>query len=268
MKFGRKFFEEQGREMTDPESSAEKLLPFLKKISENLRNGGVPVDDNCRISMQDFSDLYGKDKIEADDKEVREFEESKYSNTPEERIEEEKQKRNGEKLEMLVVTLFSKFLKDEFIVVRSSRYDDIRNGVDTIILEKKTGNLVCALDEVADIKDERYKEKVKKTADKNKKGIKLKYGLKIENGKLTKEAVKGAPIFYLALSERNINEGIKNMSLTLTEKSDYEKDLFKYFTSSLQSQYDSLVLKGYIDPSVKGRLETFKSVLEKFKESR
>ncbi|MFA4890266.1 MAG: hypothetical protein WC587_01360 [Candidatus Paceibacterota bacterium] len=254
--------------MADPESSAEKLLPFLKKISENLRNEGVPVDENCRIEMHDFFDLHGKETIETDIKKVRNFEKSKYSNIPEKRIEEEKQKTNGEKLEMLIVVLFSKFLKDKFIVARSSRYDDIENGVDTIILERETGKLVCALDEVADTEGKQYHDKVEKITKKNKKGSKLKYGLKMENGKLSKGAVEGAPIFYIALSERHLNEGIKNLSLSLEEKSDYEKNLFRYFTSSLQSQYDSLVLEKHVDQLIKSRVETFKEVLDKFKESR
>lgn len=267
MKFNSKFFEEQGQIKEDPESSVEKLAPFIKEISDNLKKEGVPVGDDCRINMEDFLDLYKKEEVEKDRDKIKAYEKEWYEGSSEEIIKEEQAEKNGEKLEILVVVLFSKFLREKFVVVRSSRYDDIFNGVDTVILEKETGKLVCAFDEVADTTGPDLQNKIKEVTKKNKSGGKLRYGLKIENGEIKKGVVMGAPIFYMALSERRINESIKNLSLSSEEKSDYEKDLFKYFISLLQHQYDSLVLEKHIDQSIKNRVGTFKKVLDKFKES-
>lgn len=265
MKFGRKFFEKMGH-LEGDSSKVEELAVFIEKISEELKQEGIPVDENCRIDMKEFSS-YG-DGIERDMGKVRDFEKNWYLNLSEERIKEEKQKKSGEKLEMLIIALLHKFLKDKFIVVRSSLYGDVFNGVDTLIFEKETGNLICAFDEVADTSGPNLQNKIKEVAEKNKSGSKLKYGLKIEDGKIMKGVVMGAPIFYIALPEKLINEGINNLSLSLEEKSDYEKKLFKYFLDLLQYEYSALMLEKHIDEPIKNRVETFKKVLDKFKESR
>lgn len=259
MKFGREFFEKQGRIKEDPESSAEKLFPFIKEISENLKKEGVPVGEDCRIDMKAFSSYGGG--VKEDMEKVRDFEKNWYPNLSEERVKEEKQKKSGEKLEMLIVVLFHKFLKDKFIVARSSPYDDIFNGIDMLILEKETGNLICAFDEVADTHGPNLQNKIKEITEKNKSGGKLKYGLKIENNEIKKGVVMGAPIFYLALPKERINDGIKNLS-TGAEKSDYEKKLFKYFIDLIQLQYSAFRLEKDIS---KDKVKTFKSVLDKFK---
>jgi hypothetical protein len=255
MKFNKRFFEEQGHDIEDPESSVEKISPLLKEISENLKKERVPVDDNCRIKMQDFSSLYSEETIRKDEEKIAALEKE---------WGQDASKKDGEKLEMLTVALFSKFLRERFVVVRSSRYDDIFNGVDTIILEKETGNLVCAFDEVADTSGPDLQGKIRDITEKNKKGSRLKYGLKMEEGKIEKGSVEGAPIFYLALPKERINDGIKNLSANVG-KTDYEKKLFKYFIDLIQLQYSAFRLEKDIN---KDKVETFKSVLEKFKESR
>ena len=264
MRFDKKFFEEQGQIIEDPESSVEKLIPFIKEISDNLKKEGVPVGEDCRINMREFSNLYGAEEIEKDGDKIKIYEKEWYEGSSEKIAKEKQNEKDGEKLEILTTILFSKFLKDKFIVARSSRYDDIFNGVDTVILEKETGRLVCALDEVADTSGSNLQDKIKNITEKNKKGSKLKYGLKTENGKPAKGAVEGAPIFYLALPKERINDGIKNLSVS-TEKTDYEKKLFKYFIDLIQLQYSAFRLEKDIN---KDKGETFKIVLEKFKESR
>jgi len=264
MKFNRKFFEEQGQIKEDPESSVEKFIPFIKEISDNLKKEGVPVGEDCRIDMQEFFDLYGIEEIKKDKEKIKNCEEKWFGGSSEKIVKEKQNEKDGEKLEILTIILFSKFLKDKFIVVRSSRYDDIFNGVDTIILEKETGNLVCFFDEVAAISGPDLQGKIRDVMKKNKKGSRLKYGLKIKEGKIKKESVEGAPIFYLALPKKQINDGIKNLSAS-AEKTDYEKKLFKYFIDLIQLQYSVFQLEKDIN---KNKVETFKIVLEKFKESR
>lgn len=264
MKINSNFFEGIG--YPEKNSNTEKLIPFIEEISEKLKQEGIPVGKDCRIDMEAFP-AYGDD-IEEDKEKIRSFEKNWYPNLSEDRIKEEKQKKSGEKLEILIVALFHKFLKDKFIIARSSPYDDVFNGVDTLILERETGNLICAFDEVADASGANLQNKIKEIAEKNRSGSKLKYGLKIENGGIIKGVATGAPIFYLALPEKHINEGINNFSLLPEEKSDYEKKLFKYFLDLLQHQYSALVLEKHIDQSIKNRVETFKKVLDKFKESR
>mgnify|MGYP001011442100 FL=1 len=69
-------------------------------------------------------------------------------------------------LEMLVTTVFYKALGKDYLVVRSSTYDDYKNGVDLIIVNKKTGEVIGTFDEVH---DRRFGDR---TAEKNQKIIK------------------------------------------------------------------------------------------------
>jgi hypothetical protein len=113
----------------------------------------------------------------------------------------------GKKFELLAYSILCKFLQNtEYIAVRSSFYDDRRNGVDILLLEKGTGNVVCFLDAVAG--EERYKEKLSKVEKINyeQNGAKIKYGIEIirtENNKLKPilRNLEKIPIFVLPLKE-------------------------------------------------------------------
>jgi hypothetical protein len=58
---------------------------------------------------------------------------------------------DGERFEVLKTIVFYKFLNEKFIIVRTSSYDDVQNHVDNLIVEKETGNIVCAFYEVSAI---------------------------------------------------------------------------------------------------------------------
>lgn len=254
---------------TNKENPKEREMDdFLAKISETLKSEGVPVDVDCRIDMEQFSDVMNKAVIGEDKRKAEESYLQNYPNLSPERAREEKEERSGEKLEKLITVLFHKFLKDYFIVARASLHDDVQNGVDNIILEKDTGNLVCAFDEVASISGPDIQEKVKNIMVRNEKGCKLKYGVFMGNGKIRKGIIMGAPIFYLALPENILTEAINKMNYSLEEAGDFEKDLFENFIKLLEYQLSSLKLNKHIDPQVKQRIEYFKGTLVKFKEAK
>ncbi|MCX6737030.1 MAG: hypothetical protein NTW73_03045 [Candidatus Parcubacteria bacterium] len=50
--------------------------------------------------------------------------------------------------EKIVTYLLAKYLGDDYIVVRASLYDDYFNGIDTMVIEKETGRVICTLNEV------------------------------------------------------------------------------------------------------------------------
>ncbi len=261
--------EEEGKEK---EKEVEKLRVFIKELSEKLKKEGVPLDEDCRINSDAFNDVYPETVIKKDKELVRDYELEWYKGFSQEEIKKEKLKRGGEKLEMLKTAVFAKGLGENFIVARTSLYDDIKNKVDNIILEKETGNIVCALDEVGDTMDTRYKEKAEKVLARNLKegGGRLKYGLKIEKDKegnfhLIKQKLENIPLFYLVLPHRHIEEGIKQFNPSFEEKSDHEKKLFDYFLSAFPLQINYLKLEKNLNPELKKRIEYFEKVLQKFK---
>jgi hypothetical protein len=276
MSFEKIKFENPSKDLEKKENNEEsenKLKKFLEQISARLKSEGIFVTEECRIDMQAYRGVYPEDEIENDDRLIKEYQKEWYKGSSENEIKEQKIKKTGEKLEMLKTAIFSKFLGEEFIVVRASLYDDIKNKVDNIILEKNSGNLVCALDEVESPFGQRYEEKKEKVLSRNKTegGIKLKYGFFLEKDKDNKERIalgeiSNVPLFYLVLPAKHVEEGIKQLIPDISQKSDYEKRLFKYFITSLSSQIDLLRLETKANPTLEKRLDYFEKIIERFKE--
>ena len=262
MKFEELKFEKHPEpEKRDRKEGEQKLERFLEEIGGKMREEGLPVDNDCRINMEAFSDVYSKKEIERD----RALMES-YEREWERKGRGRNHGEYGRKLEALKTAIFHKFLGKEFLIARSSPYDDFKNKIDNVILEKKTGNLVCAFDEVGDMSGPAYEEKKAKVLERDvkEKGGKLKYGLKF--GKDQKKLVLGEadqiPILYLALDKRHIEGGIKNLIPSFEEKSEYEKQLWKYFTASLNAQIQYLNIEPQLEPALKNRLEQFQKTLQ------
>ncbi|MCK4453744.1 hypothetical protein KAU51_00090 [Candidatus Parcubacteria bacterium] len=253
-------YPEKGKE---DQGYIEKLSNFLKEIAESLRTEKVPVDDDCRIDMDVFKDIYN---VEKDKKSIQRAE-SKwlgYEDLNEEEKRAEKLKHTGEQLEMLVTAILGKFLGKDFIVVRSSRYDDIKNQIDNLILEKETGNVICAFDEVGESRGPRFEEKKEAILDKDREqGGVLKYGLKIEKGELKLDPQKNIPVFYLALKEGLIKKGVKEFIPSSEDKSDFEDKLFEHFKTSILSQISALLLELKLNPEIEKRISYFEEVLKK-----
>jgi pyruvate dehydrogenase complex dehydrogenase (E1) component len=101
--------------------------------------------------------------------------------------------------------VFHRILGREFVVASASVYDDYFNGIDTVLVDKETGDVICALDEVHDEEGRaRHQKKIEsiiKTAKKG--GAKIKYGITFEKddktgaNKLVQKTISNIPKFYL-----------------------------------------------------------------------
>lgn len=262
-------FKEEFEEKKDPE--AEKMEGIIESISSELEEEGVPVNKECRINPDAFQDVYRKEDLKKDKELVGEREKEFYKKSlgkglSMEKIKEERKKSIGDKMEMLTTAIFYKNLAKDFVVVRASRYDDIKNGVDNVIVKRKTGNIVCALDEVGDNFGADYEKKKDKILRENVEinGVKVKYGFRVKQGdkklKLELGERKNIPIFYLALPEEYIKKLLKSFKPSLKEQSDDEKKLFSYFITKMKTQIGALQVT-YIDllhPKLKKRVDSFK----------
>lgn len=266
MKFEELKFEKGSEpEEQDKKEGEQKLERFLGEIGEKLRKEGIPVDNDCRINMEAFSSVYSGREIERDRGVMR-----RHKREWKEEPMGRNRKEYGEKLEALKVAIFHKFLGKDFFIVRSSPYDDFQNKIDNVILEKKTGNVVCAFDEVGDMSGSTYEAKKAKVfkRDVKEKGGNLKYGLKLEKDeknqmKLALEEVTQIPILYLALDKSHIEGGVKNLIPSFEEKSEYEEKLWKYFTASLNAQIQYLDIEPQLEPNLKNHLEHFQKAIQK-----
>lgn len=262
----------------EKEKKEKALENFLENLAENLRKEGIPVKNDCRIDPTNFVEVYSPQEIERDKREIEELEKKfaaeererketkKWGKSGERALEIEEEEKIGEKLEILKTAVFSKFLAKDFIVARTSRYDDIKNKIDNVILDKKSGNLICAVDDVGETSGSIYEQKREKILEKNRRGGgKLKYGFKLEDGKLKLGKVSNIPIFLLVLPVRHIEMGIANFCPSFNEISDYEKKLYNFFISALDFQIRSLKLERDLNLELKNRIDQFAKILEELK---
>lgn len=254
------------REKEEGETEEEKLKTSLEQIAEGLRERGIPVNNHCRIDMDSFKDIYSLKEVERDKRTIRAWEEKWYGGLSQEQIEEKRAKKDGEKFEALKTLIFHKFARENFLIVRTSLYDDIENKVDNFILDSKTGNPVCAYDELVGTSGERFEEKQKKIVEINREGgAKLKYGLTLKGNEWAKGTIKNIPIFYLAFPREHLKEAIEKVTPSLDEKTDYEKKMFEYFLALMDSQIKLLKLKS-LPKSLTERISKFEKSLLKLKE--
>ncbi|NMB92572.1 MAG: hypothetical protein GYA31_03065 [Parcubacteria group bacterium] len=217
---------------------------------QKTENPELPIDiKTCRLDMEEYSanQIFKPEEVEGTKETIRQLEEKFLTQVNSENLEEKVQQEiNGEKFELLTATTLYKFLKDDFIVVRSARYDDVDNGVDTIIFDKHTGNIVCTLDEGGSYFGAYAERKKMKTLKKNQDGgARIKYGLILaENSEGKKyikgNAVKNIPIFDLLLGYEKVEEHLSEISNDISQISDFEKILFVYFIKNINNQISEM----------------------------
>ena len=141
-----KTMEQPGISDRGREHNVAKLEQFLKETADRYRTEGVPLGDDGRIDISQYKELYSgvAHDLDSDRREQQE----KLADLSISEAQEKRFSTKGEQLEMLACAILAKNLGEEFIVVRASRHDDRFSNVDTIILDKQTGDLVCAFDEV------------------------------------------------------------------------------------------------------------------------
>ena len=245
------------------EEDIKKLKEFLRLTAEKLEKEGVPVRPNCRIEMDKFNEIYDAEEIGRDKQEISRIESliGAKETTPEQHL--------GEQLEMLKTGIFNKFLPDSFVTARASRFDDVKNGADNVIIDRLSENIVCALDEVGEIQGARFEAKKSQVLHKNNKGgVFLKYALAVKDGQIIpSRAIQNIPIFYLALSPEYTRKGIQAfISSTDKSASDYEKKIFDYFISSIDTQIKAIELNLDLEKNLKKRVEGFKNIINQLKE--
>ena len=261
------------------ERKEEKLFRFTQEIARKLKAEGVPVTEDCRIDMSEFTKIHSYAEIAKDKEIVEEHEKEWHPGLTREELKDRKKYADGEKFEMLKTALFSKFLGEKFIVARSSEFDDIKRGVDNLILEKATGNLVCAFDEVVDIPEEekkqkekdRYEEKKKKVKSQNIEwgGGKIKYGIGMKDGQVIPKEYTNTPIFYLKVLKEELYKNLDKLIPAFDEKSPEEIELFDNLLMLLTDQYEELKKdEEKLRPDLKESLKKFGKVLKGIKKDK
>jgi hypothetical protein len=181
------------------------------------------------------------------------------------------------KLEMAVSGLLYKILKDDFVVVRASDYDDRINGADNVIVNRHTGDVVCAFDEVHDHEGgDRHQGKLAKVVKNAEKGgTTIKYGFTFEKDsetqqtKLVRKAIEHIPSFYLGLAPEELQDLLGGMQFDIHKGvSKVELVIFDKLISSLERQVTSLKENTRINKGVRQSVGNFEISLHRMKELR
>ncbi|MFA6193848.1 MAG: hypothetical protein WC726_03260, partial [Parcubacteria group bacterium] len=155
-------------------------------------------------------------------------------------------------MEMAITALLVKILGDDFLVVRSATIDDY-DGVDNIILNKRTGEVICAFDEVHEGGDgkrtDEKKEKMKKVA--RGEGAKISYGMGLEAGQLRRTKMENVPVFFLSLKREELENLLNNMDFDLgSDVTAVENEIFSELLKSLRQQQQELLKDRKVSSSI------------------
>ncbi len=286
-----------------PESYFENLNNLLGKISEEINNDakknqaeqGKLINPDCTIARKSFAGIISAEKIARDDQYIadqqkryapdpaKESVQNYYGTSAPDEIrqiwQENKKRSSGSLMEMATTGIFYKILKDKFLVVRASVYDDYHNGIDNVLVDKETGQVICAFDEIrvggSENDKQRLKEKFNKINNKLRQGgSKLDYGLTFgkekESGemKLVRKTIKNIPIFCLGLSQEELNQLLAGMNYNLTaEPSQEETEIFDKLITQIEAQ-KNLLTSVNLEPELKKNLNGLDDILEKIKNIR
>lgn len=175
-----------------------------------------------------------------------------------------------EQVGMLSFALFAKNLpQNEFVVARSSQQDNLKpkGFASTLILDRRTGDLVCAFSEVGADDTEKYRDETGKKAAAVSKlnlqgGASFDHGI-VENdkGEIVVSNVKNIPVFYLALTPHHLYEGLRHF-VRGNEQSKEEINLYGFFVASIYAQIKLLkVEKGPLNEDLEKKLLSFEKII-------
>lgn len=265
-----------------PKNHTEKLKKLLESISEKTnqeiekRYGLYTfLNPDCTISMEGYADSWGgiysekeiqahKDEVTrrevgfsgANNQNIQEFYRTKYGVQDQEGIlkrrNENKEKNKSGQMEMAITALLVKALGNDFLVVRSATYDDY-NGVDNIILNKRTGEAICAFDEVHEGGDgkrtDEKKEKMKKIA--RGEGAEISFGMSLEGGQLRRTKMENVPVFFLSLKREELENLLNNMNFEPgSDATAVENETFSELLKSLRQQQQDLLKDRKVSSSI------------------
>lgn len=253
------------------ESDAELALRALAKYSSKLNEGlGFELlDDEGRLRPEVFIDEeqrgYETEEVAADLDHVRR-KEIMYAGLDNERVvkfkateaglntagvaQEElvaqllklegrrKYKHDGSQAEVAIPLALAEALGDRYLVVRTSEYDDFEAGVDHLIIDRQTGLVVCAIDEV--VESGRTVEKQERSAIKLRRGgSSIKYGLRVVDGRLVKGRLSHLATFIMPIEKQNISGCLKE--LAAGQSGNFSRQVVANIVASMESQLENLV---------------------------
>ncbi|MFA5131014.1 MAG: hypothetical protein WC467_01185 [Patescibacteria group bacterium] len=224
----------------ETELRPENYLPSLKDALAHQAaeaNLSLPdfLDEGGKIKMAGVSDLKSHEYLVN----VQEETFSREAGKSLEVWRRDKERSSANLTEMALTVMLHKFLKENFIVARSSDFDDYNNGVDQVLVYKATGEVVCGFDEVIvnpSDKAETFKKTSKLEKIMAKGGANIQYGAKMQDGNLVRAEVRKVPAFYMSLSKAELVELLESLKNNPEKITPIEEKIFGQLLDSLREQ--------------------------------
>jgi len=244
------------------EPRLEDYLPNLKKLLSEQA-------EEINQDFADFLDSEGKINIVGADAEAHKYlvktQEEAFSQETGKSVSDwqrDKEKNSANLTEMALTVMLHKFLKEYFIVARSSSFDDYNHGVDQVLVYKPTGEVVCGIDEVIvnpSDKDGASKKVSKLENIMKRGGARIQYGAKLQDGNLVRAEVRNIPAFYMSLSKAELGELLESLKNDKTNTSLVEEKIFLRLIDSLEEQVKGLSLNEDLQAKTQSALEKLRS---------
>lgn len=228
------------------EINSEHKAEFKNRNGKKKKSGAMKiVEEDCTVRMNAFQigegGPFNKGEIKKDKAEIDRLKELWSDGKGLEIFDKERSKTHGELWEKALTIMLYKILP-EFLVVRASEHDDIKNGIDNYLLDEN-GNAICGLDEVStDDESELHQIKSDKVENKNiEGGATIKYGLAFnKENNIVKDTIKNIPVFYIRISGEKLVTLLKAIytNPSLDKISDVEFEIFDELTASLKRQIE------------------------------
>lgn len=256
-------FDKKGKDFIDPEKYVDFLQEELFKMSQGVNEKyGKILDEKGTLIMEGEDSSSHQEIID-----IKEGVWAKESGLNVGVWKKKREKNVANLAEISTVILLNKFFGDRFLVARASTYDDYEYGVDNVLLDKKTGAVICGFDQVIGMGQDdggnKKRDKMEKLLLRG--GTKLEYGVVLDdNKKIKREKLDSIPAFFLAITKNDLMllmEDLKNNKVSVATKK-----VLNNILDSIDEQYRSaqkLLRENKNDSRYRNLLEN----LEKFSES-
>lgn len=241
---------EKGESLNLNPEGVKNLGALLEKVSAYFESSlGIGMDAENAMAMDWFVDAgyYTEEEVAQDKEAVADREEIFARNDAAKGSAHEKRNIIANTFEKVVSVVFHYALQaGELSVVPATRHTDIFDGVDSFIIHRETGQVICAIDETnSNIKNIIQGSKLDNMLRRNEEEKIIKYGIALneEDGKWYPSELKreDAPLAYLSAPRDDIIEFIDTLA---TLDVDYDEDIENLcddlFTKLIGSLYQSL----------------------------
>ena len=226
------------------------LDSLLKKVGTYFESSlGIGTDTGSEVSMDWFADTgyYTKEEVEQDKEKITQPEEKFARSDATKNPDHEKMNKIAETFEKAVSVIFHYALNAKKLsIVPTARHTDIFDGVDSLIIDEETGQVICAIDETNSNRDNIIQgSKLNNIVKRNKEEKTIKYGIALnqEDKKWYPSELKrgDAPLAYLSIPRKEITKFIDDLAkIDVDYDEDIEGICDDLFTKLINSLYQSL----------------------------